>query len=977
MEPFPKRQKTAQSPADTNEDDDELTVAPDELNRRRDPSFQLERGRALAANKLKFRFEEVIAKYSRDFTGIGDEIDWMTGELVVDNGHVRSMRSEKDTGDGGEDVDEDSDEEEERILRSIRAADKAPGPEPASAFMIPQDPWQVAGPGCPAGPTMGAPSQITSLFSNDSFMTPSNSFSPFGYETWMDMPIDPVWQVPELPESAFADMFGVNGQHLGIGMSSTTRTTVRKCFPPPAGPESDEEDALQSVSGNVLKNAEKESPLIKQKFPAIDSSPNEDPVHKSVVSDLIEHLPATPPSIQRPKITKPRGQSSKLKETPATGSDTEPKERSRRRQEKGAQRDESSPDVNGKVLQASEAKDSGWEEDDLKDFLDITGKNVKPTGQILFVDIRTTKNQSSDPSAIKRRGNKPSRVIENTNAQPPVLDSDSMAMDAPAEQSVTAERNSETPPGSSKKRQPQETFERNVVDPAFAFSGDETMLPRKRGRGRPWTRPVKAAMTDATEQGPSIKNKRAVSSNNAKDAPSDERARSDKVQQSGPDTASVESAREVTEPQAVKDALERNAIDPSFAFSDDEVFLPRRSMRSARKSELATPAEGISKETFSTTRDPNPLAESRAAKAARAALKSCPRRKSGEPVSGSKKAIQDETPLSSMGGEQAEENTSQETLQGADVIESRNPREQTEQDSVAQGQALSENLPPTEQEEDVPAPPSPSCESIDATAFEKSPSLQSEQPIPTTENENARSSSSPSPHLRRSSRRRHSSRELGEPSPPDAPVADAAEAPEESDPISSTTTDTAAAPPPPPPPMTPRRGRPKAAPPKTPPSRALELISLLSDDEDDEDEISFDLTDFTPSGHHRILALRPSSSSYSSSLPRLLASASTTTTTAKKNKNKKKRASLFGPYYHTTPRAPGSAKVKSTGKKKSSLARSVARVRPRRHSSGGHGTAAVGAASPAGSVVQTPGGTKRRCGADGFRCDRDFCFVCL
>ncbi|OHE96664.1 hypothetical protein CORC01_07981 [Colletotrichum orchidophilum] len=33
--------------------------------------------------------------------------------------------------------------------------------------------------------------------------------------------------------------------------------------------------------------------------------------------------------------------------------------------------------------------------------------------------------------------------------------------------------------------------------------------------------------------------------------------------------------------------------------------------------------------------------------------------------------------------------------------------------------------------------------------------------------------------------------------------------------------------------------------------------------------------------------------------------------------------------------------------------------------------------SPSGSFVQTPGGNMRRCGEDGFRCDRDFCFTCL
>ncbi|KAK7459864.1 hypothetical protein Landi51_00113 [Colletotrichum acutatum] len=33
--------------------------------------------------------------------------------------------------------------------------------------------------------------------------------------------------------------------------------------------------------------------------------------------------------------------------------------------------------------------------------------------------------------------------------------------------------------------------------------------------------------------------------------------------------------------------------------------------------------------------------------------------------------------------------------------------------------------------------------------------------------------------------------------------------------------------------------------------------------------------------------------------------------------------------------------------------------------------------SPSGSLLQTPGGNMRRCGEDGFRCDRDFCFTCL
>lgn len=977
MEPPAKRQKGNKYLVDdTNEDDDELTLAPEELNQKRDPSFQLEQGRALAANKLKFRLEEVIAKYSRDFTGIGDEIDLVTGEVVVDNGHVRSMRSEKDTGDGADDVDEDSDEEEERILRGIKSADRAPGLQSANAMAIPQDPWQVEGPNWSAGPVMGAPSRLTSLFPNNpSFMTPSGSFSSLHFGNPMRMSADPVWQAPELPESAFANRFGANGQHLGFGMNSTTRAVVKKCFPPPVNPESDEEDALLGVSGNVLKKKpEKESPLIKQKFPAIDSSPNEDHVHKEVVSDLIENLLSTPPSIQRAKITRSLGRPSKLKEIQAADSDSEQKEESRIRQVKGAQRDEANAGVNGKASHVNQAKDS-WDEDDLKDFLDITGKNVKPAGQILFVDIRTTKRQSSELSAVDGHKNETPRVIENTSAQSPARDGESMAMDAATEHSVTAERKVERLTASSKKRQPQERLVRNVVDPSFAFSDGESMPPMRRGRGRPRSKPAKASTADTPKQGPSVNTIREVPPSEAKDSYIDDRAPSKKAKQINMDAASSQVPQEVAEPQAVKAAFEPNAIDPSFAFSDDEVLLPRRPKRAARKSDPAVTAEGLSEEHSSTIPGPKP----------------------GAPVSVSKKASQFETAASSAGDAKEDKNASQKASQDMDGVPLQHPhRRQKEQEPVAGAQPMSASLPSVEQEEHVQATaaaksslvaaavaPSPSLnvQSIDAAAMEENPGLQSEQPKPTTEDGKrriSRSSSASNSRHRRLSKRRHSSRELGEPSPPDAPAPTGSP---EQQPSPSSATAVA-----PPPPTTPRRGKPQKPLPKTPAatSSALELISLLSDDDDDEDEISFDLADFTPSGHHRILAHHPGSVAPSSSsiFPRLLGSANARTAksnTSTKEKNKK-RASLFGPYasHHATPRTPGSATTtKSTSKKKrSSLARSIARARPRRHSHSEGGMAAV-PASPAGSVVQTPGGTKRRCGVDGFRCDRDFCFVCL
>lgn len=49
--------------------------------------------------KLQGRFQAIFDKYDRDFTGIADEIDIRTLEVVVDNGHLAGMQHERDIGD--------------------------------------------------------------------------------------------------------------------------------------------------------------------------------------------------------------------------------------------------------------------------------------------------------------------------------------------------------------------------------------------------------------------------------------------------------------------------------------------------------------------------------------------------------------------------------------------------------------------------------------------------------------------------------------------------------------------------------------------------------------------------------------------------------------------------------------------------------------------------------------------------------------
>ncbi|KAK2005816.1 centromere protein Scm3 [Colletotrichum eremochloae] len=114
MEPPAKRPRVGTSPLgqrSKEDEDDELNYEPDEVSRMRDPGYQLEQSRAFAAFKLKSTFEHIFKKYERDFTGIGDEIDLRTGEIITDNGHLSRMRNERDTG-----IPDEDDEENEGLL---------------------------------------------------------------------------------------------------------------------------------------------------------------------------------------------------------------------------------------------------------------------------------------------------------------------------------------------------------------------------------------------------------------------------------------------------------------------------------------------------------------------------------------------------------------------------------------------------------------------------------------------------------------------------------------------------------------------------------------------------------------------------------------------------------------------------------------------------------------------------------------------
>ncbi|KIV85851.1 hypothetical protein PV11_01505 [Exophiala sideris] len=67
---------------------------------------------------LKSRFESIFQKYSRDFTGVGDEINLWTGEIEVNNGHLHGSRNETDTG-------AEDDSKGKSLLRAMTEAEGA------------------------------------------------------------------------------------------------------------------------------------------------------------------------------------------------------------------------------------------------------------------------------------------------------------------------------------------------------------------------------------------------------------------------------------------------------------------------------------------------------------------------------------------------------------------------------------------------------------------------------------------------------------------------------------------------------------------------------------------------------------------------------------------------------------------------------------------------------------------------------------
>lgn len=243
MEPPAKRSRIGSSPFDRKEaDDDELNLRPEEVNARRDPGLQLQKSRAFAAFKLKSAFERIFEKYEKDFTGIGDEVDLRTGEIVVDNGHIQSLKESTIGADGDEDDDMSVDEEERILQGKPDNRLKLLGHAPLPPTLHPCPPaFQRAWPG--ATQFMGAPPLLSNVIypgqiqvGNYPMPMSFGGSSPF-------QSLEPAWMAPDLPPL----MFG-NGYDFNAPAKLLPLTKVKVPLLTARADVDDEDDILLGVS---------------------------------------------------------------------------------------------------------------------------------------------------------------------------------------------------------------------------------------------------------------------------------------------------------------------------------------------------------------------------------------------------------------------------------------------------------------------------------------------------------------------------------------------------------------------------------------------------------------------------------------------------------------------------------------------------------------------------------------------------------
>jgi hypothetical protein len=199
--------------------------------------FDLPAARAQNDSRLKSLFEGIFAKYSQDFTDVGDEIDLQSGKLVVDNGHLLGMQSERDTGDqfswlqaGDEsddapDGDEGAEGDEEGHEYAVSHGDD---------LLNDQHETSIINSGIEETNAASSDFVFTYKASGASGLSPMAKSEKAAQLNTAPKPHDPIWQVPDLPQTYATPTTGPGGRKVNIAFSPQIGS-ARSRSPPGSG----------------------------------------------------------------------------------------------------------------------------------------------------------------------------------------------------------------------------------------------------------------------------------------------------------------------------------------------------------------------------------------------------------------------------------------------------------------------------------------------------------------------------------------------------------------------------------------------------------------------------------------------------------------------------------------------------------------------------------------------------------------------
>ncbi|KAM7202391.1 hypothetical protein V8F33_002799 [Rhypophila sp. PSN 637] len=586
MEPAAKRPRLGISPYNNNRDEvdgDELNLQPEQVNALRDPGYQLERSRAVAANRLKSAFERIFEKYEKDFTGIGDEINLETGEVEVDNGHIQSL---EDAILGDEDEEEDGDDsdsmdEEERLLQGKASNEKRlscvgeSGSSPLKSLIQPlgnSQPW-------PADPP-----RISSMFGPP--RPPLGSFSTeYQIPSDIDTLVDPTWKAPQLPVvETYVDP-AWKAPDLPRPKPATPRLPAlkkKKLLTTRSGDQEDD-DILTGASTTPMTKLKGPASVKKAKKLSPSHTQGSDTVGPGTVSKSTSRqkenkTPQSKKSTGMSKSTAKKPDTTSLVKPSAT-SGSKPKECT---QTKEKPRIHTDPVSNKQLIAVKSKKSShvlptkrkepgGHSEPEIYMYIS-SGKTIatKPQYQKLSVDI--VMRGKIDTSLYQVVPTEPSD--DRAKAAPTESQKEDVTQrpaDVPAEGNAPTKEEGKR--GRKRKSAGQKVYKRNVVDSSFVFSDDEDpALPKPKISKQPPTRPREMEQSPLRTVTSDVPRLEAVSTEDGVGSALNEESRESETGKEKTDAiADQKTSGEAEAPEPMtEEVYTRNDIDSRFTFSDEE-----------------------------------------------------------------------------------------------------------------------------------------------------------------------------------------------------------------------------------------------------------------------------------------------------------------------------------------------------------------------------------------------------------------------